>query len=600
MKIQRKKALSILLTLALALGLFAAMPPTASAATYITVSFYPSPTATWDMSGLYNADIIDSIIDADNGNLNGSYGDGSWSWESYTKTLTLTDIDFTTSADNALFLPADTTIILNGANTIKSTGSGTKSIAIGCLGGCTITGTGSLNATGGTSSGSIGIRVDYLTISGDSTVTATGNHCAIYPDYTVPSGYVYYVSTTTTPNSTPLTGNGSTTVIDEKYKYVKIVGAPRYAISLNPATDKKFPSAIVGYGAQTAYSVTVTNTGNVDTGPLSVELSDETGTLFFPISSAFTISPMNINSIPASGKERFAIRPQTGLKAGTYTATVNVGNTNVGWQSFKVSFTVKFHEIPSASISLDPATDKTFPSATEGYGAQMVHIVKVNNTGNIATGLLNVTLSGANPDSFTLSKTGIGGISIIDSIEVGKSGSFTVVPKTGLAAGTYTATVKVGNTKVEPQSFDVSFTVNPADTVTLSVSSGFGIAGQNVTVEVKLANNPGFDKFNVTLNYDPSILTYKSSEADLFSIGTFESSNIKGKGQYTASWSGDKEPLTKDGTLFRVTFAISAKAAESIADLTFADVYMANDGEKTVPVVVNGQIIVLSSGGGKG
>lgn len=111
----------------------------------------------------------------------------------------------------------------------------------------------------------------------------------------------------------------------------------------------------------------------------------------------------------------------------------------------------------TASIALDPAEDYTFPAATEGYGEQAPLTVTVNNTGNVDTGLLNITLSGDNADSFTVEETVIGNIGT-DS----NGAPFQVKPITGLAAGTYTATVTVGGTNVASRSIGVSFTVNPA------------------------------------------------------------------------------------------------------------------------------------------
>ncbi len=111
----------------------------------------------------------------------------------------------------------------------------------------------------------------------------------------------------------------------------------------------------------------------------------------------------------------------------------------------------------TASIALDPAK-LTFPAATEGYGEREPLTVTVNNTGNVDTGSLNITLSGNNDDCFTVTPGAIDNIGTDSNI----GASFKVKPKTGLAAGTYTATVTVGGTKVVAQEIEVSFTVNPA------------------------------------------------------------------------------------------------------------------------------------------
>lgn len=112
----------------------------------------------------------------------------------------------------------------------------------------------------------------------------------------------------------------------------------------------------------------------------------------------------------------------------------------------------------TASIALDPAEDYTFPAATEGYGEQTPLTVTVTKTGTVDTGLLNITLSGNNANCFTVDKTVIENIGTDSNI----GASFKVKPITGLAAGTYTATVTVGGTNVAPRSIGVSFTVNPA------------------------------------------------------------------------------------------------------------------------------------------
>ncbi|MDR1317102.1 MAG: SUMF1/EgtB/PvdO family nonheme iron enzyme [Spirochaetales bacterium] len=106
-------------------------------------------------------------------------------------------------------------------------------------------------------------------------------------------------------------------------------------------------------------------------------------------------------------------------------------------------------------ISLDQSGTYTFPAADVGYGAQTPKSVTVSNTGNQATGELTVALSGTNDSSFSLNKTSI-------SIAVSGDDSFTVVPNTGLAVGTYTATVTVNGGNGISADFTVSFTVLPA------------------------------------------------------------------------------------------------------------------------------------------
>lgn len=121
-----------------------------------------------------------------------------------------------------------------------------------------------------------------------------------------------------------------------------------------------------------------------------------------------------------------------------------------------------YEDIPvelTHSIILDPASDKEFPEANEGYEAQQPYSMSIQSTGTGASGALMIALTGKNPDAFTLSTESI------DSINSGETGSFTITPVTGLTKGTYQATVTVSSAvdsdyAVVPQSIQVTFTVN--------------------------------------------------------------------------------------------------------------------------------------------
>ncbi|MDR3304676.1 MAG: YDG domain-containing protein [Clostridiales Family XIII bacterium] len=115
-----------------------------------------------------------------------------------------------------------------------------------------------------------------------------------------------------------------------------------------------------------------------------------------------------------------------------------------------------------------------FTGAAYGYAAQTALGVAVTNTGNMATGNLSVSLSGAGASAFTLSTASVGGIA---AGQGAGTAAFTLVPKTGLAAGTYTETATVaaaaGNpAEIAAQSFTVSFTVAQKTlTVNLAVAN---------------------------------------------------------------------------------------------------------------------------------
>jgi len=149
---------------------------------------------------------------------------------------------------------------------------------------------------------------------------------------------------------------------------------------------------------------------------------------------------------------------------------------------------------PQYGISLDQ-TQIVFPEAIAGYGPQTAGTVTITNTQTAATGILNIELSGDNPGSFTLSKSTVNGISPIGIPPAGTN-SFTVVPNTGLEAGTYTATVTVSyqNVAEQAQSVSVSFTVKAVEfNIIVSAGTNGTVTGggkYNENAEVTLTAKP--------------------------------------------------------------------------------------------------------------
>ncbi len=140
-----------------------------------------------------------------------------------------------------------------------------------------------------------------------------------------------------------------------------------------------------------------------------------------------------------------------------------VAADNASYKWFSTTFTPLTY-----GISLDKTGTYTFTEATVGYSALTPATVTVTNTGTGATGNLSVALSGTDASSFTLSKTSLSGLS------ANGSDTFTIVPKDGLAAKTYTATVTVSGENDISATFNVSFTVNPLYTVTFN-ANGHGM-----------------------------------------------------------------------------------------------------------------------------
>lgn len=106
----------------------------------------------------------------------------------------------------------------------------------------------------------------------------------------------------------------------------------------------------------------------------------------------------------------------------------------------------------TASIALEPA-NPTFSAVSVGYGPVQPLEITVKNTGNVSADGLQVNSTDVNEEKFDLSTNTIG------SIAPNETKEFTITPKTGLPAGTYTATVTVRGNNVDPLTIDVSFTV---------------------------------------------------------------------------------------------------------------------------------------------
>lgn len=226
-----------------------------------------------------------------------------------------------------------------------------------------------------------------------------------------------------------------------------ITVAPTYVISLDPATDKTFDTAIIGYADQTPHSVTVSNTGNQATGALTVALSGTN-------SGSFTLSTASISSVAVGGNDSFTVRPNTGLSAGTYTATVTVSGGNSISESFDVSFTV----------SNAPITNHTVTST-----------------------LTNLTITGANSvvneQTYTATLQPANGYKLPDTITV-TMGTSTLVVDSG-----YTYNCTSGEISISSVTGDVVITA--VGVTTIDDSSGNGNSGYTPPSIVTKDDQPG-------------------------------------------------------------------------------------------------------------
>ena len=165
----KKRFLTALLALCMVAALVPAFAVPAAAATENYTLYLNNSNGRLYENNLSGADITDKMASS-GAQVSGSSG---------SRTLTLTNFNFETSADYAMQVPDGTTIVLVGSNAVTSTynGGGYYSHGIYSDGNLTINGTGSLTAKGGAGTESSGIYSgNNLSISGSATVNATGGN----------------------------------------------------------------------------------------------------------------------------------------------------------------------------------------------------------------------------------------------------------------------------------------------------------------------------------------------------------------------------------------------------------------------------------------
>jgi len=229
--------------------------------------------------------------------------------------------------------------------------------------------------------------------------------------------------------------------------------APTFAIMLDQTGTYTFSETAENYAAITPLTVTVTNTGNQETGALTVTRSGGASSNFTVSTSALSSISVDDGTGTGNNTSTFTVQSNTGLTAGVYTETITVAGNNGITAAFDVSFTVT---TAGYGISLSETGTYTFAGAIENYITAPSLTVTAANTGNQATGALTLALSGADSTAFSLTP------SSFTDIAVGADNTFTIAPNIGLASGTYTATVTVSGSNGITASFDISFTVTAA------------------------------------------------------------------------------------------------------------------------------------------
>lgn len=100
---------------------------------------------------------------------------------------------------------------------------------------------------------------------------------------------------------------------------------------------------------------------------------------------------------------------------------------------------------------------------------------------------------------------------------------------------------------------------------TVTAESAAGAPGEEVTVEVRIGDNPGFTNFAIALDYDREHLTLKSIETKDGNNPYLCGSNVsinevwdEEEKEYGFVVSASADPVKENGILFTVTFEIAA------------------------------------------
>ena len=214
-----------------------------------------------------------------------------------------------------------------------------------------------------------------------------------------------------------------------------------------------FGEIVFGSDRPEPMPVTIKNTGTGAATVSDITLSGDDAGAF-----ELTFDLSEINPIAAGGEAAFTVQPATGLAVGIYESSISVTYTDNKTATALITFAIIPVIIPI--LELSPSTI-TFNPAVFGYTQPVAKTITITNTGNGAATVTDIVLSGDNAAAFDLTFD-------LDEINpiaaTNGTATFTVQPKTGLAAGIYESTIMVAYDGDEPAEAMVIFTITAAAT----------------------------------------------------------------------------------------------------------------------------------------
>ena len=179
------------------------------------------------------------------------------------------------------------------------------------------------------------------------------------------------------------------------FKYTNLhSGNYRHDIRLT-GTGDGFPEAQEGYdAADMAQTITLDNHGTAPTGAVALSLADDAD-------GAFELSTNSLASIEEGGQgQTFTVKPKSGLKKGTYTATLHAKGEYSAATSLKLSFTVG-NAKPPLSFTDSDAYD--IPASTVGTA-----IKEIDVSGGVSGGKTPYTFTATGlPAGISISEAGV-------------------------------------------------------------------------------------------------------------------------------------------------------------------------------------------------
>jgi len=325
------------------------------------------------------------------------------------------------------------------------------------------------------------------------TLTAATNYVFDFENYSDETDISGFTVNGAAPAA--LVGTPTATTLAFSVDFVATLPAPDIAVSgtgLTAPTSAangtiEFGDEDAGYSAITATTYTITNSGSAATSDLAVALGGTDANDFTLTKTAVETLSGILPFASGSNTVTFSLKPNDGLAAGTYGATITV---SAGTQSlvYDVSFEVKAIA-PNIAVEGDGLTAPTsaangtieFGDEDAGYSAITATTYTITNSGSAATSDLAVALGGTNANDFTLTKTAVEALSGILPFASGSNTvTFSLKPNDGLAAGTYGATITV-SAGTQSLVYDVSFEVK-------AIAPNIAVAGDGLTAPTSAAN----------------------------------------------------------------------------------------------------------------